>query len=225
VTITKALTIDGGGGQAASVLASGTNGIVVQAGTGNVTLRNLTINGGGTGLSGITFNSGAALIVENCVVFGFASNGVAVSTSTGTSHVAILNSRLSNNSQGGLQVKITGGATTISMTDVKATNNNFGIGVDTTGGGTASLMLDHATINENTTGNQALGANTTVLQRKETASIRGRSKRALARYFGRDAAMRSPRRWLVVTLRSGTSPSGAKRTAAVLLHGTKDAWF
>src|SRR6266478_3294290 len=31
VTITKAITIDGGGGQVASVLASGTNGIVVQA--------------------------------------------------------------------------------------------------------------------------------------------------------------------------------------------------
>ncbi len=32
VTITKAITIDGGGGQVASVLVSGTNGIVVQAG-------------------------------------------------------------------------------------------------------------------------------------------------------------------------------------------------
>jgi hypothetical protein len=32
VTITKAITIDGGGGQVASVLVSGTNGIVIQAG-------------------------------------------------------------------------------------------------------------------------------------------------------------------------------------------------
>src|SRR5947209_14665799 len=32
VTITKAITIDGGGGQVASVLVSGTNGIIVQAG-------------------------------------------------------------------------------------------------------------------------------------------------------------------------------------------------
>src|SRR6478672_1390070 len=31
VTITKAITIDGGGGQVASVLVSGTNGIVVSA--------------------------------------------------------------------------------------------------------------------------------------------------------------------------------------------------
>src|SRR5271156_1930020 len=158
VTITKALTIDGGGGQAASVLASGTNAIVVQAGAGNVILRNLSINEAGTGLSGITFNSGAALIVENCAIFGFVSNAVIVSTTAGTNHVAILNSRLSNNNQGGIQVKITGGTTTVSVTDVKATNNNFGIGVDTTGGGTASLIMDRATINENTTGIQALGA-------------------------------------------------------------------
>src|SRR5437899_5436591 len=46
VTITKAITLDGGGGQVASVLVSGTNGIVVQAQpTDTVILRNLRING------------------------------------------------------------------------------------------------------------------------------------------------------------------------------------
>src|ERR1700738_102345 len=46
VTITKAITIDGGGGQVASVLVSGTNGIVIAAGANDtVTLRNLRING------------------------------------------------------------------------------------------------------------------------------------------------------------------------------------
>src|SRR5215813_3659352 len=45
VTITKAITIDGGGGQVASVLASGTNGIVIAAGaTDTVILRNIRIN-------------------------------------------------------------------------------------------------------------------------------------------------------------------------------------
>ena len=49
VTITKGITIDGGGGQVASVLVSGTNGIVVQAGPSDtVILRNLRINGIGT---------------------------------------------------------------------------------------------------------------------------------------------------------------------------------
>jgi hypothetical protein len=53
VTITKAITIDSGGGQVASVLVAGTNGIVVQAGTNDVvTLRNLRINGIGSGING-----------------------------------------------------------------------------------------------------------------------------------------------------------------------------
>src|SRR5438477_5281721 len=50
VTITKSITIDGGGAGLAGVLASGTNGIVI-SNTGAtpivVTLRNLTINGAG----------------------------------------------------------------------------------------------------------------------------------------------------------------------------------
>src|SRR6266481_8282985 len=46
VTITKGITIDGGGGQVASVLVSGTNGIVVAAGANDVViLRNLRITG------------------------------------------------------------------------------------------------------------------------------------------------------------------------------------
>src|ERR1700741_1565258 len=91
VTITKAITIDGGGGQVASVLVSGTKGIVVQAGPSDVViLRNLRINGIGTGINGIPFLSGKDLNVENCYVFGFTTNGldIALNQATqGTVHV------------------------------------------------------------------------------------------------------------------------------------------
>jgi hypothetical protein len=78
LTITKAITIDGGGGQVASVLVSGTNGIVVQANpaTDTVILRNLRFNGIGTGINGIRFLAGKALNVENDYIFGFTTNGV-----------------------------------------------------------------------------------------------------------------------------------------------------
>src|ERR1700746_1262060 len=70
VTITKAITIDGGGGQVASILVSGTNGIVIQAGPSDVViLRNLRFNGIGTGLNGIRFLSGKDLNVEGCYIF------------------------------------------------------------------------------------------------------------------------------------------------------------
>src|SRR5512140_2511416 len=83
VTITKAITIDGGGGQVASVLVSGTNGIVVQANasTDVVILRNLRINGIGTGLNGVQFLSGKALGIENCAIFGFTQNGINIASS------------------------------------------------------------------------------------------------------------------------------------------------
>ena len=64
VTITKSITLDGGGGQVASVLVSGTNGIVVSAGAADtITLRNLRINGIGSGINGVQYLAGAALIV------------------------------------------------------------------------------------------------------------------------------------------------------------------
>src|SRR5262249_39963126 len=78
LTITKAITIDGGGGQVASVLVAGTNGINVNAGASDVViLRNLRINGvSGSGVNGVQYNSGGALHIENCDIFGFGQNGI-----------------------------------------------------------------------------------------------------------------------------------------------------
>lgn len=85
VTIIKAITIDGGGGQVASVLVSGTNGIVVQAGPSDVViLRNLRINGIGTGINGIRFLSGKDLNVEDCYIFGFTTNGLDIALNQAT---------------------------------------------------------------------------------------------------------------------------------------------
>jgi hypothetical protein len=93
VTITKAITIDGGGGQVASVLVSGTNGIVVAAGPSDVViLRNLRINGVNTGLNGIRYISGRMLSVENTTIFGFTQAGI----SGATGAAAILNVTGSN---------------------------------------------------------------------------------------------------------------------------------
>src|SRR5437667_278361 len=90
VTITKSITIDGGGGQVASVLVAGTNGIVVAAaGTDVVILRNLRLDGlrgggnGNAGINGIRFISGAALHIDNCFIFGFNNNGIDIATAGG----------------------------------------------------------------------------------------------------------------------------------------------
>ncbi|BAM87549.1 outer membrane protein B [Bradyrhizobium oligotrophicum S58] len=80
VTITKSITIDGGG-TLASILASATNGINVNAGAADVViLRNLSINGAGTtlGLNGINFRTGRKLIVENCTIENFSQSAIAI---------------------------------------------------------------------------------------------------------------------------------------------------
>jgi hypothetical protein len=93
VTITKAITLDGGGGQVASTLVAGTNGINVAAGPNDIVIiRNMRINGleqsGSPGLSGISFTSGAVLTVDKCDVFGFSTAGINISSAaTGSVNV------------------------------------------------------------------------------------------------------------------------------------------
>src|SRR3954471_23801593 len=98
VTITKSITIDGGG-HLASILGSGTNGVNVNdsatatPGTIIVTLRNLSINGAGTGLIGVRMFSGAALVVEHVQIFGFNAGIQTESGKTTVSRSSFVNNR------------------------------------------------------------------------------------------------------------------------------------
>ncbi len=81
VTITKSITLNGDG-TLAGILAAGTNGINVNAGVNDkVIIRNLSINGAGTGLIGINFTGGAQLTVDKCTIYGFLTNGINVAKS------------------------------------------------------------------------------------------------------------------------------------------------
>jgi hypothetical protein len=76
VTITKAVTIDGGDAFA-SILGAGTNAITVAAGAADVvTLRNLSLFGFGSGLEGVNFVSGGVLHLESCTIFNFSHRAV-----------------------------------------------------------------------------------------------------------------------------------------------------
>jgi len=109
LTITKAITLDGGGGQVASTLVAGTNGIVVVAGAGDVVIiRNIRFDGLGpganAGINGIQFSSGKSLDVENCVIFGFNNNGINIALNQGTqASVHIINTVVKNVGQVGIR--------------------------------------------------------------------------------------------------------------------------
>jgi hypothetical protein len=134
LTITKAITIDGGGGQVASVLVSGTNGIVVQAGPSDVViLRNLRFNGIGSGLNGIRFLSGKDLNVENCYIFGFTQNGLDIAMNQGTpASVHVIDSVFKNN--GGVGIRAANAVAPNVLVDVDHTRvilDNIGIEANT----------------------------------------------------------------------------------------------
>ena len=170
VTITKGITLDGGGGQVASVLVSGTNGIVVQANasTDVVILRNLGINGIGSGINGVQFNSGKALGIEHCAIFGFTQNGINITSAGG--RVWVTDTDVTNNTGNGLNVVSTA-ATSVSIdrshfelnsfgvlagsfskvvvTNSAATGNAFGF-VAQPAAGTAELDIQNSTASNNT---------------------------------------------------------------------------
>lgn len=78
VTITKSISITNDGAGEAGILASGTNGITVSAGSLDVVrIHGLVIDGGKdlNSLAGIRFNTGGELHVENCLIKNFQAAG------------------------------------------------------------------------------------------------------------------------------------------------------
>lgn len=95
VTITKSISIIGEGATA-GVLASLTNGIVVNAGASDrVVLRGLDIEGAGNGLNGINFLAGGSLTVENCTINGFTQKGINF-TPSGAAQLSVHNTAVRN---------------------------------------------------------------------------------------------------------------------------------
>src|SRR4051794_11213316 len=75
VTITKSITISST--FEAGVLVSGTNAIVISAGAADsVVLQGLDIEGLGTGLSGVVFNSGLKVNIIRCKIHQFTTAAV-----------------------------------------------------------------------------------------------------------------------------------------------------
>ena len=139
VTITKNITIDGTTGAGfGSILAAGTNGVNVNdsaTATPNtivVSLRNLSINGAGTGFDGIRFTSGKTLHVENCVISGFKGNGAssdgieAALNNTISSQLDVKNTIVRDTTGNGILAANQGtGSVAVSLNDVHCENAAF----------------------------------------------------------------------------------------------------
>ncbi|MCA1578356.1 MAG: hypothetical protein LC794_13450 [Acidobacteria bacterium] len=118
LTITKAITVDGGTGSGwGSTLFSAVNGFVINIttnlATDKVILRNLSINGAGTtlGVDGVRFLDGAELTLENVSIFNFSGDGVEVNQT----QACRVNMRDVTFSHGGIGIKSSGTAASVSM--------------------------------------------------------------------------------------------------------------
>lgn len=126
VTITKSIQIESVG-NIASALVSGTNGIVINAGpTDTVSLRGLSINGIGAGLSGIRLLRAGKLIVENTNIDGFTQNGIDV-VPTANAQVSLRNVTVTGSGNAAVWVFPTAGTTTIELDNVNLSNGKYGL--------------------------------------------------------------------------------------------------
>jgi hypothetical protein len=138
MTITRAVTITSPDGVEAGIVPP-TNGtaITINAGVSDaIFLRGLTIDGGGIGATGIQFNSGQSLTIDNCVIKSFVGQypaGTALnflpttSTTLGVAQLSISNSILSNNASYGAVIKSGPEFINAVVSRVQLNNNQWGL--------------------------------------------------------------------------------------------------
>jgi hypothetical protein len=158
LTITKSITLDGGGGQVASVLVTGTPGITVNGAGAVVILRNLRINGllqsGSPGTIGVNIIQASRVVFENDDIFGFGNAagqaGIVIAPSSGTTNVAV-QATTSFDNQVGILSKPTGGATVNLTVEHSYMDNNLGGGIrlDGTGNGTTNAAITDTSMSLN----------------------------------------------------------------------------
>lgn len=148
VTITKSITINGEG-TLAGILAAGVNGIVVNAAaTDKVVIRNISINGAGTGLDGIRYLAGGQLTVENVSIYGFQSgvSSQAIDVSLAATGKLFVTNTTITNCEAGIRLATTAGTLQASLERVV---------IDFTDGHAVDVVNGFATINNSNFSNNA----------------------------------------------------------------------
>jgi hypothetical protein len=180
VTITKSVTIDGSG-TAASILAAGTNGIIINGAGITVTIRSLSINGAGTGVSGIHIIAASKVHIIDCVIAGFGT-GVARGINdvrTGGGKLFVSNTIVRDNGQSGVVVLPTSGSATIqAVLDRCRFEGNGNAGVVASSGSRVTVTrsvsagnLSHGLFADSPAGSSELNVESTVVAANGTDGI------------------------------------------------------
>jgi hypothetical protein len=161
VTITQSVSIINTSNFAGVTVAGG-NAITINAGASDsVTLRGLSLDGGGTVGNGIVFNSGGSLTVDQSDVMNFAGfcpttdcvgHGILIQPTSGNHNIVITNTTLSNNVQTGVfYYPLSGNATTGIVIDrINAISNGSGIASDNShSSGAAKISISNSNASAN----------------------------------------------------------------------------
>jgi hypothetical protein len=152
VTITKAITIDcggGEGGQVGSILASGTNGIIINAAvTDHVIIRNIDINGAsqasGPGLIGINVTAVGSLTLENVNIMSFNNVGINFQPAV-HADLFVFKSVLQNCAGGGIVSSTSSGTNRVNFSDSQIKISGVGF----TAGANTNAVIFHSTVSNN----------------------------------------------------------------------------
>ncbi|HTC04904.1 MAG TPA: right-handed parallel beta-helix repeat-containing protein [Xanthobacteraceae bacterium] len=149
IIIHQAITIEGQGWSYIAPPAGG-DGISISAVNGRVAIHGVLLNGVGiTPASGIVFNSGSSLNVQDCVIQNFSGTGILFQPNTSSvSKMSVANTRISD-SNFGLTISPTGTGTTRSILNHIDIENNIQDGITTS---TSSQEL-YVTVNESVSAN------------------------------------------------------------------------
>ena len=158
LNITKSITIDGGTGAGwGSTLASGVNGFTINIAVNandplrTAILKHLSINGAGasgavgtrTGVNGVNYIQGLAVIIEDCQIFNFGTTGILVNLTAG-GQLSVTRTTVDNN-QVGIRQTTTSGTLNTSIADSTIQNSTSnGVQVDA---GTCNLA--NSTVSNN----------------------------------------------------------------------------
>jgi hypothetical protein len=161
VTITKSITLDGGGGQVASILVAGTNGIVIansDTTCRSVILRNLRFIGIGQGLNGInvTSSSAGAVSFENDTISGFTQACINLNA-TQPQLVSVTGSVLEYCAGGGLVSSSPSATNRVNVVNTVITGNSVGV----TAHANTDLFMQGDEVSNNTTGGVLADTNST----------------------------------------------------------------
>ncbi len=137
--IDKSISIGNDGVGTVGIRAlSGGVGITINAGlTDVINLRGLTIEGAGIGQTGILFNTGKALTIQNCISRNFIGDGIDFENSSASlTNLNVSNTFVANNGDTGILVRTNGSGNVVAVFNrVEVVSNGEGIYLDRNGTG------------------------------------------------------------------------------------------